>query len=247
MGNMKVSICIATYNKKNYLEKVLTSIYRQTVPFDFEVIVVDDGSPDEGATDRVCRDFPVHYIHINRKPGYHNPAHARNLAYKRARGEIIICQSDDVIHRNRNTIQRLADEITPGHFVIASVSNICTNGKPYTDIVGEGYGDKLLVYTSPEKRRPLFFLGSLYRSDLYAVGGNDEDFVDPSREDVWFGLCLTEGLKLKPIYSSVVGLHLHHPHTTDYDAISRSRIIFNQKVREARRTGTWQSAGGAWI
>ena len=229
---MKVSICLSTYNKPEALQNTLASIATQRVSFDYETIVVDDGSP-EPETQRICEDHGVNYTRIERKPIYRNPACARNLAYKRASGEIIVAQSDDVIHATPNTLQQLVDKLKPNHFVIATVVNVDAALQPYSDTNGKGYGDQLSIYTSPERTRPLFFLGTLYRSDLYAIGGNDEDFVDPSREDVWFSLCLMHGLGLQPIYSTAKGLHQHHSHTTDYDAIKRSRFLFNQKVREA--------------
>lgn len=41
----KVSICIPTYNRKNYLRETLDSVFAQTYK-DFEVLIVDDGSTD---------------------------------------------------------------------------------------------------------------------------------------------------------------------------------------------------------
>ena len=41
----KVSICIPTYNRKNYLKETLESVFAQTYK-DYEVVIVDDGSTD---------------------------------------------------------------------------------------------------------------------------------------------------------------------------------------------------------
>ena len=44
---MKASIVVATYNRKNKLEKCLNALANQTYPKDdYEIIIVDDGSTD---------------------------------------------------------------------------------------------------------------------------------------------------------------------------------------------------------
>lgn len=226
---MKCSICIATYNKPEALQKTLESIASQQPSFHWEVIVVDDGSPERD-TYNVCNRFGiVRYMRVDREPGYRNPAVARNIAYREAKGEVIICQSDDVIHHSPDAIESLVSTLRPGTFVLATVINVDADGIAYRDLEGRGYGDQLMIYVSPKRRRPLFFLGALYRRDLYLVGGNDEEFVDPSGEDQWFALCLTKGLKLKPYYSSeIIGHHQCHTHCTDYTAIARSQKLLKQ-------------------
>lgn len=42
---MKISIIVPVYNVEKYLEKCLDSLVNQTLK-DFEIIVVNDGSPD---------------------------------------------------------------------------------------------------------------------------------------------------------------------------------------------------------
>ena len=47
----KVSVCIPIFNRKEYLQQALESVYAQTYK-DYEVIIVDDGSTD-GTEDMV--------------------------------------------------------------------------------------------------------------------------------------------------------------------------------------------------
>lgn len=240
----RASICIAAYDKPNHLDRTLFSIFQQRPSFPYEVIVVDDGSPTY-RVENVCWKYPLaKYIRIARPPGYRNPSVARNEAYRRARGEIVICQSDDVYHVGPSVIQNLVDDLKPGHFLIATVTNVDESGSPYCDPTGQGYGDGDTVYTSPQRNRPLFFLGSLYRRNLYAVGGNDEEFVAPGREDVWFSLCLMKGLGLRPIYSErVIGYHQHHPHC-DPAVVLPSQEVFARKL--AQRPEQYVASGGPW-
>ena len=244
---VRCSICIATHNRATLLTRTLTSIVRQTIPFDWELIVVDDGSVGS-FTRIVCSSFSrVKYLRIDRGPEYRNPSVARNVAYRAARGDIVICQSDDVIHHSENCVRELVDQLRPKTFLLATVVNVDRRGKVTSNKQGTGYGDKLEVYVSPQKKRPLFFLGSLYREDLYAVGGNDEEFAAPSGEDRWFGMCLMKGLGLQPVYSAdIVGHHQVHDHC-DPSVIGPSQNLLQKKVAAARAGGqSWCSSGGSW-
>ncbi len=246
---MKVSICISTYGHARLLAKTLQSIYAQKPKVAYEVIVADDGSANAEEVKLVCDPYrSLKLIRIDRKPGYRNPSVARNVAYRAAQGEVIIAQSDDVIHHSPECIQSLVDTLKPGPFVVATVINVDEHRNPYRDPAGKGYGDKLTFYTGIDNQRPLFFLGALYRTDLYTVGGNDEEFTEPSGEDRWFGLCLTMGNGLRPIYAGhIVGHHQRHLHTLDYAAVARSQALLQFKIGLAtRKKIPWKSSTGSW-
>ena len=106
----------------------------------------------------------------------------------------------------------------------------------------------MVVYVSPKRQRPLFFLGSLYRRDLYAVGGNDEEFVGPGYEDDWFAACLIYGRGLWAEYSAdIMGRHQYHPHTQQYDEIAQSKALLHRKTVAAQGgAARWCASGGAW-
>jgi glycosyltransferase involved in cell wall biosynthesis len=233
---MKCSIVMSTRNKYKELDRTLASIRKQSVPFDYEVIVVDDGSTDPTAA--TCASHHVdHYIKLQNEI-YRNPSVARNVGYKAATGEIIIAQSDDVIHATRDAITRLTLELKPGEFHIATVWNyFVTNSK------------KEMQYTGLINQRPFFFLGSLWRKDLYAVGGNDEHFTIPGYDDDWFGDCLIKGLGLQCVYTTrVEGYHQHHARPDGWKDMHKiSEKLYKEKYEKASRGEIkWEASGGPW-
>ena len=62
---MKVSLIIPVYNVRDYLRKCLDSVAAQTYK-DLEVIVVNDGSPDN--SEEIIRSYAERYAFI--KPVY---------------------------------------------------------------------------------------------------------------------------------------------------------------------------------
>jgi len=248
----KCSICIATKNKAVPLRRTLRSIVDQRPGFDYEIIVADDGSEDN--TKGVCLEFEKEtagvsgpdvgfkYIHLE-NPRYRNPSVARNATYREAKGEIVIAQSDDVIHHSPDAIKMLVSELQHGEFVIATVVNWdMGTGSPAK------FG-RLTEYTGLSNPRPLFFLGALWRSDLYAVGGNDEEFVEPCYDDDWFADCLIHGLKLKPRFlTNVVGHHQHHSRPSNLAAMAKiSKRLYRRKVADAKAGKIpWCASGGPW-
>jgi glycosyltransferase involved in cell wall biosynthesis len=90
-----VSVVIATYNRREHIEKPLKSLERQTFQ-QFEVVIVDDGSTD--GTDELIKDWqkksalPIRYT-FQRNQGV---ATARNTGVRMSRGKYIaFLDSDD--------------------------------------------------------------------------------------------------------------------------------------------------------
>lgn len=234
-----VSICMAAYGRPSYLDRALLSIYRQDPPFPIEVIVVDDGSPT-GTVAQICNDYPlVRYTRVERGAVWRNPAAARNVAYRQAMGDVIVAQSADVEHQG-NAIKELIEELEPGSFVLANVFNTGWYGR-----LVPCHGNWIeLVGPNGRARRPLFFLGAVYRQDLYAVGGCEELFTAPSRDDQYFGECLINGRQLQPKYSTqAIGHHLDHPRPRGLDRLSQPSQQLYQRLIRAKR---WIATGGPW-
>src|SRR5690554_5124922 len=52
---IKVSVCIVTYNHEKFIEKAISSVLEQVTDFEYEVVVVEDASPD--STGNIVRGF----------------------------------------------------------------------------------------------------------------------------------------------------------------------------------------------
>lgn len=89
---MKFSIVIVTFNRKNELEACLTSIESQKIPHEYETIVVYNG--ENSYFEKMKSAFPKHQGFVIPAS---TPAHARNVALSKARGEYIFFLDDDCI------------------------------------------------------------------------------------------------------------------------------------------------------
>lgn len=95
--NPKLSVVLATYNRADILSRVLDHLAQQDLaPNEFEVIVVDDGSPDN--TGEVVQKkiatvpFELSYLHhSNQGPGY-----TQNRGIRSARAPIVLLMADDI-------------------------------------------------------------------------------------------------------------------------------------------------------
>jgi glycosyltransferase involved in cell wall biosynthesis len=91
-----VSIIIPVFNGSNYVGAAIESALAQDYP-DFEVIVVDDGSTDEGATSAVVRQFEPHVRYIQKPNG--GVATALNAGISAMRGELFSWLSHDDMYK----------------------------------------------------------------------------------------------------------------------------------------------------
>ena len=96
-SNLSLSVVLATFNRAETLESTLAHLAEQSLDGSrYEVIVVDDGSPD--ATEGVVKSwmsrapFALRYLkHANRGPGY-----TQNRGVREARAPIVLLMADDI-------------------------------------------------------------------------------------------------------------------------------------------------------
>ena len=101
----KVSIVVPIYGVEKYLRQCVDSILAQTLK-DFEVILIDDGSPDGCPAivdEYAARDPRVVAVHQENA----GPGPARNKGMERARGEFIAFMDPDDLYPSNETLEHL--------------------------------------------------------------------------------------------------------------------------------------------
>lgn len=88
-----VSVIIPAYNAADHIGAALASVFAQT-DSDFEVIVVNDGSPDRDRMETAIRPYRSRILYLTQANA--GPSAARNFAIRHARGEFLaFLDSDD--------------------------------------------------------------------------------------------------------------------------------------------------------
>jgi glycosyltransferase involved in cell wall biosynthesis len=102
---MKISICIATLNRRNLLLRTLNSIEynNKGKKRDLEIIIVEDSSRSEERIDDVVNNysFPVLYLPVTeefKQGAWSCPVIPFNLAFNFATGDIVIIQNAENLH-----------------------------------------------------------------------------------------------------------------------------------------------------
>lgn len=124
----KVSVCVITFNQKNYIRECLQSILDQVTDFPIEVIVGDDCSTDE--TPGIIREFygkfPEKIVPIFHKRNIGGNANLVSV-YKAATGKYIAhvdgddCMGPDKLQRQFDILERYTD------------CNVCTHDMKVID------------------------------------------------------------------------------------------------------------------
>lgn len=99
-----ISVVIPSYNRRDGMLALLADVFRQEGA-DFEVIVVDDGSPDD-SVEAIRREFPTVRLFVNETNG--GPAVTRNRGIREALGELIVGFDSDVTLPDAQLLAKVA-------------------------------------------------------------------------------------------------------------------------------------------
>ena len=101
-----VSIVVVSYRTRELTLTALRSVFDQTEPGTFELIVVDNDS-DDGSADAIEAEFGdrLHLIRAGDNLGF---ARANNLAAERAKGEFLLLLNPDTVVLDRAIDQLVA-------------------------------------------------------------------------------------------------------------------------------------------
>lgn len=162
MNDIVVSIIIPLYNAENYIGACIKSILDQEMT-DFEIIIIDDGSTDNGY--QICADYAQDDSRVKLfKVPNGGPAKARNFALSKASGKYIeFVDSDDILLPGAlMKLKKIADK-TDAELLVASASILDVNDKIIRNISFDDdrcyeVADALKQMEIPEKEKYLHYI-----------------------------------------------------------------------------------------
>jgi glycosyltransferase involved in cell wall biosynthesis len=141
MSNPKISVLLPLYKVENYIGDCLRSILAQTRT-DFEIIAVDDCSPDRSgdiARELMSAQTAIPWT-LTRNASNCGLAETRRIAASQARGDYVLCiDSDDFVAPN--LIERVASEADAHHADVVIFGGKCIDtagNQLYTIDSGDG-------------------------------------------------------------------------------------------------------------
>ena len=162
---VKYSIILPIYKVENYLEECVDSVLAQKIK-DYELILVDDGSPDncpKMCDDFVKKDSRIKVVH--KKNG--GLSDARNAGIKVARGEyILFIDPDDYVEKNYLEVidKNLGDSdlLIFGHYVLYKNKRIKEHGS--NEFLGR---EKALDYLMSDDKFCGFAWNKVYKKEVF--------------------------------------------------------------------------------
>jgi glycosyltransferase involved in cell wall biosynthesis/peptidoglycan/xylan/chitin deacetylase (PgdA/CDA1 family) len=178
---MKFSVCIATYNRKDSLQRTLQSLFTQDFPLDqFEIVIVDDGSTDGTAEFLRTLQAPC------TRQVLHQPnrgqAAAQNAAIRAAQGDLILLLDDDILCE-RDLLRQHVESHSEGKASLVFGSILVAEESPDTLAAEWTRVSTAQAMSRLESNRPTWPFDaitdancSIPRASLLACGGLDESF-----------------------------------------------------------------------
>jgi glycosyltransferase involved in cell wall biosynthesis len=250
----KVSIIIPTFQRTHLLRWGLYSLSLQTIPFDFETIVVNDGIQDE--TEEICKEFKeklnLKYLftgqrNLNGNPVWRVPGFAVNIGVKQSSGDILVMCCAEMLHVN-DTIVRLTKPVLENPKLLAIPAGKDDREGALLECITKNNGtfDQATYNKCVDLNTGMPFLMALDRSQFFEIGGYDEDFVGIAYDDRDIidrllgngcSYCLTDA----------VTVHLYHPRAEGYyDGGGPKEWDYNKNLYFSRIGKIIRNEGREW-
>jgi dolichol-phosphate mannosyltransferase len=116
--DVRVTVCLPTYNERENLEPMVRALGEQ----DVSVLVIDDSSPDGTGelADRLAAELDhVHVLHRERKEGL-GPAYLAGFRHALAGGAELILEMDADFSHDPNDVPRLIERASEADIVLGS-------------------------------------------------------------------------------------------------------------------------------
>lgn len=251
---MKVSIIIPTYKRCHLLKWGLTSLANQNIPFEFEIILLNDGISDE--TEHLSSQYEkklnIKYLftgkrNLNGNMIWRVPGYALNIGVKHSDGDIIIFCCAEMFHLN-NTIELITSVYdSPNSNKILAIPKAKDDDGGFLNHIEASNG----VFTMEmyDNQPPLinvkfpFFL-AMKRKEFMDIGGYDEDFTGTDYDDEDLVTRLVSN-GCTHVETEALAIHLWHPRL----AMTQERIPrfnHNKNLFEQRQGIVVRNIGREW-
>jgi glycosyltransferase involved in cell wall biosynthesis len=128
-NNLRISVCLATYNGERFIEQQLVSILKQIGKED-EVIISDDSSNDR--TIEIIKGFNDNRINILLNNKFYSPIYNLENALKNAKGDFVFLADQDDIWYN-SKVERTLLLLSDYDLVLSNCSLVNANGELIKD------------------------------------------------------------------------------------------------------------------
>ena len=188
----KVSIVIPVYNGANYVAEAIESALAQTYK-NLEIIVVNDGSKDNGATDAAVKPYIDRIVYISKENG--GVSSALNTGIKAMTGDYFSWLSHDDLYAPEKIEKQVALIQTANDIVLCSGDLFDENKKPIKYIVKtiEGRLNGRQLYQHNINGYSLNGLGFLIPKQAFIeCGGFDESMRYLQDYDQWLRIMMRD-------------------------------------------------------
>ncbi len=215
---MKLSVCIVTFNHEQFIRQCVESVLAQDAPFDFEIVIGEDKSPD--GTLAILEELATqHPKKLRVMPRPHNLGAEKNFnqTISECRGEYIAFLEGDNFWSATDKLRKQAEFLD-----LHPEASFCFHRASYVDSAGEH-----IDRTVPEEDPPHI---------------SKFDYLLKDYNPVPFGTMLVRGLLLDGIENWVEGLKIG-----DWpicmmlaDGLDIGFIPATMSVQRVHEGGTWQ-------
>src|SRR5215207_6948796 len=184
-GSPAVSVIVPAYDTAPFIAETLDSVLAQTYP-DYEIVVVNDGSPDTDELERVLAPYFEHIVYVRQEN--RGLSGARNTAIRASRAPLLaLLDSDDVWLPDYLAVQVEAMERDPSVDVLYPNALVFGDdahaGREYMEICpseGEVTFESLVT-----QRCNVFICATARREAVERAGMFDESLRSIEDFDLW--------------------------------------------------------------
>jgi GT2 family glycosyltransferase len=257
------SLILSSFKRPELLKLGLSSIVKNRPAFDLEIVVVNDGIPDE--TESVCQSFSQQSLNIKyvfsgqrNKDGIKKrvSGYALNIGVKQCSSDIIVLSCPEVYHLNDaldiivSALERNPRKMVIPELIYFDQSAVETN-KLLKMSLGELFNykvdtTKLVGGDFGRCHGTMNFLMALYKKEFTSIGGFDEDFTGYAGEDSdLIQRFMSNGLT--HLRTSAEAVHLWHPGSNNGEVHwDNPAWVYNWNILQSRKGILVRNKGREW-